>query len=560
MTRRAAHYEVVEFHVALLQRNIKKLEYALYDVSDPKSENYGKHWTKSQILDLVAPDQKVSQQVVEFLEKNHAFDIVNERDYVVARARVEDIEKMFDIDLFHFEHTSTPGRTIVRSAQSIDVPYELLDIVHMITGLYELPTLILSEATEFVEASPVLDNGLVIPQSIQRIYNIPSEFPTNANSSVAFAEIMGYYSYLANDLPIFSQQTQSPAITVTHIVNTQLNTSNPDFGSTVDVEFGGSLSQGAQVWYWSTENWIYENAVQVFTADPAPLILSQKQGFAEADICYTFANCTNFEFIVPVYVDRVNTEYMKLGLRGVTVIVAAGDGGSLGNTINPNCWANKTLSPFFPATSPYATVVGATMLVQDDTVAVDGALPPICSYNQGGIKGCSTSNTELTATYPETTFTSSGNFGSYSEMPAYQADAVNAYLDSGVQLPTAYFNRSNRAYPDVVAVGNNFGIIASGQVQTISGTSCATPTFAGIVSLLNSYRLNNNKSPLGFINPLLYQAPSTAFNDITTGNNGCNAHCCLEEFGFEATSGWDAVSGLGSVNFKNLLAHISTLN
>ena len=50
-------------------------------------------------------------------------------------------------------------------------------------------------------------------------------------------------------------------------------------------------------------------------------------------------------------------------------------------------------------------------------------------------------------------------------------------------------------------------------------------------------------SAVGLINPLLY-ARASAFNDVTTGNNGAYA----------ARLGWDACTGLGSPNGSKLLA------
>jgi tripeptidyl-peptidase-1 len=41
--------------------------------------------------------------------------------------------------------------------------------------------------------------------------------------------------------------------------------------------------------------------------------------------------------------------------------------------------------------------------------------------------------------------------------------------------------------------------------------------FAGLVALLNDFRLANNKSSLGFLNPLLYQSGVSGLVDITTG-------------------------------------------
>ena len=64
-----------------------------------------------------------------------------------------------------------------------------------------------------------------------------------------------------------------------------------------------------------------------------------------------------------------------------------------------------------------------------------------------------------------------------------------------------------------------------GEIISALGTSAASPAFAGIVALLNDARLKQHKSPLGFINPLIYTMDlfsKSAFNDITSGNNpGC---------------------------------------
>jgi tripeptidyl-peptidase-1 len=58
-------------------------------------------------------------------------------------------------------------------------------------------------------------------------------------------------------------------------------------------------------------------------------------------------------------------------------------------------------------------------------------------------------------------------------------------------------------------------------ILILVGTSCAAPTFGGIIALLNDARISVGKAPLGFLNPLIYSHPEI-FNDITEGNNpGC---------------------------------------
>lgn len=140
-------------------------------------------------------------------------------------------------------------------------------------------------------------------------------------------------------------------------------------------------------------------------------------------------------------------------------------------------------------------------------------------------------------------------------MPSYQRSAVQAYLNSGVAPESKYFNASGRAYPDVAAFATNFAIFMNGFEVAVSGTSCSTPTFAGVVASLNDVRMSAGKSTLGaffvseadvglwtwrefffslivavfsawhqslgFLNPLLYQIGSSspqAFNDIGESN------------------------------------------
>ena len=50
---------------------------------------------------------------------------------------------------------------------------------------------------------------------------------------------------------------------------------------------------------------------------------------------------------------RVNIEFMKLGVRGVSVITSSGDDGA-------GCINKTKFVPHFPTSSPYVTSVGGT--------------------------------------------------------------------------------------------------------------------------------------------------------------------------------------------------------
>ena len=114
-------------------------------------------------------------------------------------------------------------------------------------------------------------------------------------------------------------------------------------------------------------------------------------------------------------------------------------------------------------------------------------------------------------------------------------------------------------------------------MTSLFGTSASAPVFGGMISLINAARASQGKNPVGFINPTLWAysgktTPSpnnitifSVYNDILSGNNKCaaysgnnpsNAFCC--DSGFYTTTGWDPVTGFGSINFGNLSALLET--
>ena len=107
-------------------------------------------------------------------------------------------------------------------------------------------------------------------------------------------------------------------------------------------------------------------------------------------------------------------------------------------------------------------------------------------------------------------------------------------------------------------LAHNYQIMMNGNIGYVDGTSASSPTMAAFVSLVNAERLNRGMSTMGWINPFLYQYSSEFVFDITSGYNKCTATfdtpqvCCKE--GFNATTGWDPVTGLGSINYEKFLS------
>ena len=102
-----------------------------------------------------------------------------------------------------------------------------------------------------------------------------------------------------------------------------------------------------------------------------------------------------------------------------------------------------------------------------------------------------------------------------------------------------------------------------------SGTSYSGSLFAGMISLINDARLHANKTTVGFVNPALYALHRTdgpkVFRDIKEGSSKCPnpkmtgamVGCC--KHGFRTGKGWDPLTGLGSVDFSELMVELMKL-
>ena len=133
--------------------------------------------------------------------------------------------------------------------------------------------------------------------------------------------------------------------------------------------------------------------------------------------------------------------------------------------------------------------------------------------------------------------------------PSWQDAAVEGYLANADNLPNPdLYNGAGRGFPDVSAQGTSYLVINNNMtLPGVAGTSASSPTFAGIISMLNDARISVGKSPMGFLNPFIYENPDI-FNDVTSGNNpGCHTD------GFYAASGWDPITGNGTPNYPKML-------
>ncbi|BDD60315.1 hypothetical protein MPDQ_004698 [Monascus purpureus] len=241
------------------------------------------------------------------------------------------------------------------------------------------------------------------------------------------------------------------------------------------------------------------------------------------------------------YQQRQCNEFMKLGLQGISIVVASGDSGvaSRFGCIGPQ---ERIFNPDYPGTCPWLTMVGSTGIYND---TIGKSQPEIATVS----------------------FPSGGGFSNIYPIPDYQSDAVAKFFKD---YPPPYpyydstnnnsfgangglYNRNGRGFPDVSALGDNIATFTYGESMPNAGTSASAPIFASILNRINEERLAAGKGTVGFVNHALYANPSM-LNDVTGGSNpGCNTK------GFSASPGWDPVTGLGTPNYPKMLEYFLSL-
>jgi len=424
-----------------------------------------------------------------------------------------------------------------------------------VSGLTELPRPTMSprvhERSKTHKSNPAGEE--IIPEFIRYLYNIPQNATVmGQNATFCVAEFQDDNAYLTTDMASFYKNMAEPSYKITN-VGPFSTSGGPDAESSLDIQFGGAIARGASNFFWVDLTWMLSFAQAVYARPDAPTVISMSWGWPENGQCESgIGSCTDPES----YVARCNTEFAKLTARGITLVSSSGDLGAPGDN-HPNCGG---LSDLFPTSSPWVISVGATMLGTSSGNALSDASPvtaPVC-HKPGVTCARGDIMKEQACTYPAALITSGGGFSQYTPQPSWQSSQVQEYLKKAVLPPSSMFNSKNRAFPDVSALGHNYLVYLQGQIVPVDGTSCSSPVFGAMVTLINAARLKIGKRTLGFFTPALYSAPASVWNDITTGNNTCTESCC-GSYGFQSAVGWDPVTGLGSPKFDRLQTYLVNL-
>ncbi|KAH8696422.1 putative protease S8 tripeptidyl peptidase I [Talaromyces proteolyticus] len=511
----ASATDVLSLRLSMAPADEANLFDLILNLATPGHASYGQFLSADQLKDLVAPSSAASDAVTSWLkEQNLDPDAIqNHGSYLSFAIPVEQAEKMLQTKFYNFKSTATGEvrtltlkysvpKSIANYIETIQPTTDFIEIDGPLLQTYG--TVDISNNSASAEAGVPIEscNQQVTPACLQSLYGLPSKgLNPTPNQGLAVPGFLNEYAsyddlnlFLLNLRPDLNPRPSFEFASVDGGINTQ---SQPGVEANLDIQYTVGLANGLQTTFISVGLSNLQGFTDVFNyilqlQNPPP-VLSISYGFNENALSRGAAT-------------SMCNLLAQLGARGVSVIVASGDGGVAGSRPSDSC---NAFVPTFPASCPYVTAVGAST-----------AIP------------------EVGATL------SAGGFSNFFGRPLYQDAAVSRYLNTLGSQYSGRFNPNGRAYPDVSAQGENIVIVLQGQGTLVDGTSASAPIFASTIALLNAER--SPLPPLGFLNPWLY-VQSGVLNDVVSGSNpGCSTN------GFPATRGWDPVTGLGTPNYQNM--------
>jgi subtilase family serine protease len=419
-------------------------------------------------------------------------------------------------------------------------------------------------------------NVYFAPGDIATVYDIKPAYAsgyTGAGQSIA---VVGQSAVNLSDIEAFQSAAgatvKDPALVLMPGTGSPTFFSGDESESDLDLEWSSAIAPGAEI------SLIYSGANTNFGAFDAIIYAVENKIGNIISVSYGECEPELQGYSLESYFQQATTQ-------GQTIVAASGDSGSTAcfqgtNVTNPSLAVQEQIAVSYPASSPNVTGVGGTEISQSNSAyltqgqgywaaqsssdIVSSALQyiPEVAWNDDA-SGCGAPNC-LSA--------SGGGASSLFNKPAWQAgvpgiptgthrDVPDIALYSSPNFPSYLYctsDSSGWSAGQAASCNSGFRDQTSGLLTLAGGTSFATPIFAGMVAIINQQQ--GYTAGQGLVNPTLYTLAansatySSAFHDIVSGNNDCNAGSadCSTSAGFSAGPGYDQVTGLGSVDLNNL--------
>jgi subtilase family serine protease len=539
----------------------KALELLLEQQLDPASSNYHQWLTPEQFADRFGMAQADMDKVTAWLKAQGLTidEVARSRNSVafsgsaskVALALHTQIHNLMVDGESHFANLSDPS-----------LPAGLAAVVSGIRGLDDFrpkarPGLVRHINPNFT--SNISGRHFLAPDDLATIYNISPLYSAGTDGTGQSIAIVGQTDIQISDVQKYRSVSGLTAKDPTVI----LVPGSPDPGissgdiveANLDLDVAGAVARNATIIFVNSGNGAFDSLIYAVNNNVAPVI-SSSYGSCERN--FSPGNITVFTQLG-----------QQANAQGQTVLSASGDSGAADCEAASAKSAVKGLAIDLPAGLPTVTGVGGTLL-DDQSGTFFG---PVNTANQASAlsyipEKAWNDTTEELAANPQGSIASAGGGKSTNyAKPAYQ---------TGTGVP----NDGQRDVPDISLASSadhvgylicNQGSCVTGfrdanqNLTIVGGTSAATPALAGVVALINQKKGGRQ----GNINPTLYAMAITvpnAFHDITVGDNKvpCTADpmnptfCPSSPIGFSAGTGYDQVTGLGSIDANILVTQWTT--
>ena len=419
-------------------------------------------------------------------------------------------------------------------------------------------------------------NHFVQPGDVAIIYDINAAYSAGYTGSGQSIVVIGQSAVTTADITNFQTAAgvpvRAPTLTLIPGTGTSVTKSGDWSESDLDLEYTSAIAKGATINFVYTGNASNSGgafySLQYAIQNKLAPIISSSYGDCEIDLGSS-------------YYASAGAYLQQAAAQGQTVISASGDNGSTDCYQNTNLsLANRqTLAVDWPASSQYVTAMGGTEFTS----------AAIASGNSTYFTAASGSDVLVSAKsyIPEqvwnddsSTATSSGGGGVsiFTPRPSWQTGITGIPAGTFRLLPdislasspnnAGYLYCSSDTSTGITgSCANGFRDSSNSSLTVAGGTSFAAPIFAGMLAIINQ---RTNVGYAGLINPTLYALaadPTTyasAFHDITSGTNACTSGTSICGTGtgttaYAATTGYDQATGLGSIDFYNLLQAWATL-
>ena len=509
------------------------LDQLLKDQQNPSSPHYRQWLSPEDYANRFGLSTSDHSKVVAWLTSQGL--TVNEssrgRNWVSFSGSAASVSKTFRTSFHRYQGN---GRTHFANATSPSVPQALAGIVGGFIGLNDFP-----RRSSVVRPLPVSlpeftsgKNHYLAPQDLATIYNISPLYTAGFDGTGQSIAIVGESNISLTDIRGFRTSFGLPANDPKILVagtDPGFN-ANAQVEANLDVEWAGAIAPKATI--------VYVYAANVFNALSATIsnnlapVVSVSWGGCEID---------DAPFAYRTIAQQANAQ-------GMTILASSGDSGAAGcDAQGVGAFATRGRSNSFPDNLPEVTSVGGTMF--DDATG-----------DWWATRNSSTGGSALSY-IPEVAWNESSVANG---LLASGGGASRFFTKPDWQTGPGVPNDGARDTPDVslsAAVHDGYLITYQGanSLYVVGGTSASTPSFAGIIALLNQYVVKQGfqkAAGLGNINPQMYrlaQAAPAAFHDIVSGDNivPCSQgspDCAAGQFGFKAGPGYDMATGLGSVD------------